>query len=61
MKKCPCKDCDHRTLTCHGFCKGYQAWKEELRQTKKWLRGYDRVITEGSKNLITKLMRQEIR
>lgn len=28
--KCPCKECFHRTLTCHGFCKGYKEWKAWL-------------------------------
>ena len=26
--KCPCKDCDHRKLNCHGACKGYKAWRD---------------------------------
>ena len=26
--KCPCKECFHRTITCHGFCEGYKAWRE---------------------------------
>ena len=26
--KCPCRDCPNRTLTCHGFCKEYKAWKD---------------------------------
>ena len=26
---CPCKDCYNRTITCHGVCEGYQAWKAE--------------------------------
>lgn len=25
---CPCKDCDTRTITCHGVCKEYKDWKE---------------------------------
>ena len=29
---CPCKDCTRRTLTCHGFCKGYAEWKAEREQ-----------------------------
>lgn len=29
IMKCPCKDCQTRTLTCHGFCQGYKAWKTE--------------------------------
>ena len=22
----PCKDCDRRTVTCHGFCDEYKSW-----------------------------------
>ena len=29
MMSCPCKDCFRRTVTCHGFCKEYKAWKAE--------------------------------
>ena len=27
---CPCKGCDDRTLTCHGFCEKYKGWKKVL-------------------------------
>ena len=30
--KCPCKDCQRRTLTCHGVCKEYHKWKQEREQ-----------------------------
>lgn len=35
MKKCPCKGCPDRRLTCHirGNCKPYDAWKDELAKT----------------------------
>lgn len=23
---CPCKDCDKRTVECHGKCKEYKEW-----------------------------------
>ena len=26
--KCPCKECDHHTITCHGFCDGYKKWRD---------------------------------
>lgn len=29
MRKCPCKDCEHRKMNCHGQCKAYQDWKGE--------------------------------
>ena len=38
MKSGPCRDCDHRTVTCHGVCKDYQKWKEEDQAEKKWLK-----------------------
>ena len=36
--KCPCKGCDHRKLGCHGFCDGYQKWrdwKEEVNRKRQ--------------------------
>ena len=27
MNNCPCKDCDRRTVTCHGVCKAYKEWQ----------------------------------
>ena len=36
--KCPCKDCENRTITCHGVCKKYQDWKREDAKRKEWLR-----------------------
>ena len=30
--KCPCKDCDGRTLTCHSVCTKYKEWKSEREQ-----------------------------
>lgn len=33
MSRCPCKGCDRRTVTCHGFCRVYKEWKaEDFRQ-----------------------------
>lgn len=29
MTKCPCHLCEHRTITCHGFCEDYKEWKAE--------------------------------
>ena len=37
MQRCPCKDCFNRKLGCHGFCKDYQAWKEEHTRIKTGL------------------------
>ena len=27
MMKCPCKECNDRTITCHSVCKRYTEWK----------------------------------
>lgn len=37
MRKCPCKDCEHRKMNCHGQCKAYQDWKEERNRIKEGL------------------------
>ena len=37
---CPCKGCPERTITCHGFCERYQAWKAEDAGRKKWLKDH---------------------
>lgn len=37
MRKCPCKDCEHRKMNCHGQCKEYQSWKEERNRIKEGL------------------------
>ena len=29
MKKGPCYGCTRRTITCHGVCEDYQAYKKE--------------------------------
>ena len=29
MVKCPCKNCTDRTLTCHGVCEKYAAFRKE--------------------------------
>lgn len=37
MKQAPCKDCDSRTITCHGVCEEYKAWKaqsDDRRETR---------------------------
>ena len=32
---CPCKDCNKRTVECHGNCKEYKDWKKEGIEIKK--------------------------
>ena len=36
--KCPCKGCQDRSVTCHGDCEKYKAWKIEDRAVKEYLR-----------------------
>lgn len=35
MSRCPCKGCDRRTVTCHGFCRAYKEWKAEDSRQKQ--------------------------
>ena len=44
----PCKGCTDRTITCHGVCKKYQAWKKEDEEKKKWLREQNPPINESA-------------
>lgn len=37
-KVSPCKGCEKRTITCHGFCKDYQKWKKESDSQRDALR-----------------------
>ena len=46
--KNPCtKDCPNRTITCHGVCKRYQAWKEEQEKVKQWLLDHAPVTSQA--------------
>ena len=38
MKKGPCYRCTRRTITCHGVCEEYKAWRAELEAIKEDLR-----------------------
>ena len=38
----PCKDCDERHLYCHGECRKYQEWADEVRKQTP-------IKTEGEK------------
>lgn len=33
--KAPCKECDRRQIGCHGLCRDYMAWKDELEKRKE--------------------------
>ena len=47
--KCPCKDCEHRTITCHGQCDEYKAWKSYAENRNAWLRGFKPHTSENLK------------
>ena len=46
--KCPCKGCERRTLTCHGFCEEYQAWAVENNAKNEWLREQNKLTVSDS-------------
>lgn len=33
--KAPCVKCSHRSVSCHGSCADYRAWKVHLKPTRK--------------------------
>ena len=33
--RCECKDCDKRTVGCHGKCEKYAAYREQMDRIKK--------------------------
>lgn len=38
--KSPCKDCDHRTISCHGKCEAYQefhVWRDKVNY-ERWVK-----------------------
>ncbi len=35
IKECSCRECKHRTPTCHGTCKEYLTWKEAYELERK--------------------------
>ena len=39
MKKSPCFNCEDRHPGCHADCQMYAEWSEEVKQSRKWLRG----------------------
>ena len=36
---CPCRNCNSRTVNCHGYCGHYEAWKirREKELEQEWL------------------------
>ena len=57
----PCKGCTDRTLTCHGFCKRYQAWKEEHEAEMEWTRQQNSIPTHGWKKSMDKNAKRKAR
>lgn len=36
--KCPCKECDKRTVGCHAVCEEYKAFRSKVDTTNKTIR-----------------------
>ena len=34
----PCRDCKNRTITCHGECKAYLEWREQIKALNEKIR-----------------------
>lgn len=61
MTPSPCKNCFDRTITCHGVCRRYQAWKAEREETLARIREENEKnypISDRSKRVHWKNMRQ---
>ena len=59
--KCPCKGCDRRTITCHGVCKEYEAWKKFNDDRNEWLRSHKYEPTNGLKKGVSKSIKDTAR
>lgn len=35
IPNCPCKDCEKRTMNCHGSCEGYKEYRKKLDEINK--------------------------
>lgn len=44
---CPCKGCDERTVTCHGTCEKYLAWRKDLDEKNRKICEAKRVLEES--------------
>ena len=60
--KCPCRGCEDRKLGCHGFCKRYQAFRDEREEISR--KRYEEqkardTMSERGKRLIIKYRRME--
>ena len=58
-KKCPCKGCVDRRLTCHGFCRQYKDWQKENQAEKEWLREQNWTRTENQRDSFFAMMRKK--
>ena len=59
--KCPCKGCTDRTLTCHGVCDRYKAWKTEEADKKAWLDGFRHETSDAARRGERKKLIQQAR
>ena len=60
ITKCPCKGCEDRTVTCHGACGKYQAWKKtetEKRAEINRIKGSKNTMSDAKKRAIWRKMR----
>ena len=55
--RCPCKECNNRTISCHGVCEEYKAWKKDHEDRTRWLREQRPPINDqGRKGKIRKMV-----
>ena len=61
MKIAPCKDCLDRRFNCHALCSVYKEWKQELDDTKAWLRSQEPIMPVKLEQAIRKKMLRHAR
>ena len=44
MTKCPCKDCQDRTVTCHSVCERYEEFKKKRELENAYNRERDKDV-----------------
>jgi hypothetical protein len=57
---CPCKDCEDRTVTCHGVCGRYQEWKKtetEKKEEINRMNGSKDTMSDAKKRAIWRKLR----
>jgi len=63
--KCPCRDCNDRTVTCHSFCEKYKKWKTWRdglsAKAKKEKQRYDTMSEKGIRILYKEIVKRSRR